>query len=272
MDEDENVTALTEEEEELLQKQLILIEKERIAVELEKNYDHLQSVSMAIYNNLSDELILKTSKEERQYFSYNTTTLTYGEITFNGMYRIFQKLRELGFVETFGGVFVDIGHGSGKCVFAATLCHNFQTTYGIEILSGLYKISQKAYSNWIKIRQDLSQAKRATNLSFHIGDALLLDWSNGDIVFINSTCFDKRMMQQFAKLAGRLKYGSYVITVTYKLSSKVYELVSSFEADFSWGQGIVLIHRRLEELEEGQVSDINFLKSIGIQVKALVDS
>ena len=84
------------------------------------------------------EEILNTSKEERKYFSYNTTTLTYGEITFNGMYKIFQKLRELGFVETFGGVFVDIGHGSGKCVFAACLCHNFQATYGIEILSGLY--------------------------------------------------------------------------------------------------------------------------------------
>jgi len=267
---DENTTVtLSEEEEELLRKQLILLENERIAIELEKDYDHLYNTLLSIYNNISYNNILKQSKDEREYYSYNTTTLTYSEITFNGIYNIFKKLRLLGFIETFGGIFIDIGSGSGNAVFGACLCHNFQATYGIEILSSLYKISQKAFNNWIDIRQNLSQAKRATNLSFHIGDALLLDWSDGDIVFINSTCFDKDMMQQFGKLAGRLKYGSYVITVTFKLPSKVFELVSSFEADFSWGKGIVLIHRRLEELEEGQVTDVNFLKSIGIQVKAI---
>lgn len=267
MDETSSVVVLSEEEEEILRKQLELIENENRAIELEKSYDYLYKIVLSLYSDISNDNILKASKDERQYFGYNTTSLTHGEISFHGIYNIFQKLRSLGFIETFGGIFVDIGSGSGKAVFSASLCHNFQATYGIEILSSLYKISQKANSNWMEIRLNMSQAKRATNLSFHIGDALLLDWSNGDVVFINSTCFDKTMMQQFGKLAGRLKYGSYVITVTFKLPSKVFELLSSFEAEFSWGKGIVLIHRRLEELEEGQVSDIQFLKSIGVQVK-----
>ena len=269
MEETGGAIAALSEEEELLRKQLLIIELENKALELEKSYDHLHNTILLTYNNISDEQILKISKEEREYYSYTTTTLTYSEISFDGMYKIFKKLRDLGFVETFGGNYVDIGAGSGKTIFTACLCHNFQSCYGIEILSGLYNVSQKALNNWTKVRTELSQGKRATNISFHIGDALLLDWSNGDIVFINSTCFDKSMMQKLAKLAGRLKYGSYVITVTFKLPSKVYELVSSLEVDFSWGKGTVLIHKRLEELEEGQVTDITFLKSIGIQVKEI---
>jgi hypothetical protein len=39
-----------------------------------------------------------------------------------------------------GGIFYDVGSGSGRGVFAATLLHNFDKAEGIEILTGLHAV------------------------------------------------------------------------------------------------------------------------------------
>ena len=40
-----------------------------------------------------------------------------------------------------GGIFYDIGSGTGKPALAAALLHDFDQVNGIEILDGLYRIS-----------------------------------------------------------------------------------------------------------------------------------
>ena len=46
-----------------------------------------------------------------------------------------------GFLQRPGGIFYDLGSGTGKPCVAAAVLHNFDICYGIEILEGLYSMS-----------------------------------------------------------------------------------------------------------------------------------
>lgn len=43
------------------------------------------------------------------------------------------------------------------------------------------------------------------------------DWSDGDVVFANSTCFDDSLMRRMASAATALKKGTFFITLTKRL-------------------------------------------------------
>lgn len=62
------------------------------------------------------------------------STLTYGEVDFISLGEIFYTIRERYGGIPSGGVFYDLGHGTGKGVLAAALLHNFDSVRGIEIL------------------------------------------------------------------------------------------------------------------------------------------
>ncbi len=48
----------------------------------------------------------------------------------------------------------------------------------------------------------------------HQGSFLDFDWSDGDVVFANSTCFDDELMLGLSKSAEKLKAGAIVVTFT----------------------------------------------------------
>ena len=49
-----------------------------------------------------------------------------------------------GFLQNRGGIFYDLGSGTGKGVIGAAILHNFDVCYGIEYLEGLYSLSLDA--------------------------------------------------------------------------------------------------------------------------------
>jgi len=59
--------------------------------------------------------------------------LIYGEVEYKSFYRVLRKINAPP-----GGVFYDLGSGTGKAVFAARLTQDFQRCVGIEILNGLH--------------------------------------------------------------------------------------------------------------------------------------
>lgn len=69
------------------------------------------------------------------------TNLTYGEIDFISIGEIFKTIGERYGGVPDGGIFYDLGHGTGKGVLAAALVHNFDEVRGIELLEGLYNVS-----------------------------------------------------------------------------------------------------------------------------------
>ena len=77
---------------------------------------------------------------------YASSTLVYGEIEFIPFAEILQKVKGYGGLQQSGGVFSDVGCGSGRPVFGAALFHDFDRCVGIEILEGLHKVSMSFVS------------------------------------------------------------------------------------------------------------------------------
>lgn len=81
------------------------------------------------------------SKKERDELGNSSSTLTYGEVEFVSIGEIFETINtRYGNIPS-GGVFYDLGSGTGKGVIAGALLHNFDKSVGIEILEGLYNVS-----------------------------------------------------------------------------------------------------------------------------------
>lgn len=67
------------------------------------------------------------------------------------------------------------------------------------------------------------------------GSFLDYDWSDGDVVFANSTCFDDALMKDMADQAAKLKPGAVFVTFTKGLNSKAFEVLERKRYKMSWG-------------------------------------
>ena len=95
--------------------------------------------------------VSKKEREDRQLAK--DATLIYGEFIYETLGLILEKIKKfygkpnkgssgsVGFLQRPGGIFYDLGSGTGKAVIAAAILHNFDVCYGIEILEGLYSTS-----------------------------------------------------------------------------------------------------------------------------------
>lgn len=97
----------------------------------------------------------RLSVEERRRERLGETSLVYGEVSFDSFARCLWA-PEAALPRT-GGVFVDLGHGSGRGIVAAALLHDFDELVGIELLHGLFHASLAV--------QEVGTASRTT-LSF----------------------------------------------------------------------------------------------------------
>lgn len=78
------------------------------------------------------------------------------------------------------------------------------------------------------------------------GDFLEEDWTRGDIVFMNASCYDQELMEKVEAKAGLLKKGSILIVTTKKLESEKFKLLTSFRREMSWGKASVRIYQKTE--------------------------
>lgn len=169
-------------------------------------------------------------------FIFYCQSLIYGEVEFDSFYRVLRKISPPP-----GGVFYDLGSGTGKAVMVARLTQDFERCEGIEILKSLHEQGAKIvdrYNKYFKNKLCLGQKQEAkvtevdsqftfffhfiflTFTYFSQGSLLEFDWSDGDVVFANSTCFDDDLMRQLGEQAERLKPGSIVVTFTKGINNK----------------------------------------------------
>jgi hypothetical protein len=62
--------------------------------------------------------------------------------------------------------------------------------------------------------QESLERKKYINITLTHGDATVISWSDADVVFINSTCFDDSLLEKLAEQASDLKPGTFVFTIT----------------------------------------------------------
>ena len=189
----------------------------------------------AAYNELFTDTSLEIgksiSKDERDKRNLNEEkSLIYGEVEFNSFYRILRKINPEA-----GLTFYDLGSGTGKAVFAARFTQDFARCIGIEILQGLHnqasKISQRYNSDF---RSVLCSSQRQ-HAAVYQGSFLEFDWTDGDVIFANSTCFDDELMESMSRMAEGLRPGAILVTFTKGINSKCFELLEKKREKMSWG-------------------------------------
>ncbi|KAG7399611.1 hypothetical protein PHYBOEH_008399 [Phytophthora boehmeriae] len=218
----------------------------------EETMTTMTQIFEALYQEHPLKVAKQASREERREREIISMSLVYGEIAFAPFKVVLDVLKRWHHVlKKPGGVFLDIGSGSGKAVFAAALLHDFDACQGIEVLEGLHAISQQVLQRWekqIKPTFALSMQKKRTRISFTLGDALVVDWpANADLIFLNSTCFGERLMHALArKLAQCCKLGAIVITATHKIpDTHNFEVLRQLTVtQEAWGDATWYLHRK----------------------------
>jgi SAM-dependent methyltransferase len=177
-----------------------------------------------LYNALFDTCSLEygktVSKAERQEKELTAVkSLIYGEVEFHSFAKVLRKIPAPK-----GAVFYDLGSGTGKAVFVARLLHDFSRCCGMEVLAGLAAAAAEVAA---KYEDGGFRAFLAVEGSVELvsGSLLEADWSDGDVVFANSTCFDDDLMAAMGEQAEALKPGAYFVTFTKGLSSPAFEVM-----------------------------------------------
>lgn len=165
---------------------------------------------------------------DREAQGLNEFTFIYGEMPFY----TFAAILETCELES-GGVFMDLGSGTGKVVCAAALLHDFERCIGIELLPSLYQCS-------CEVQQRLHDER----VQFKQEDYFDTDISQATVVYLNATgLFDDQWQAMQEKLLC-LPDNALVILTSKKLPAP-FALIDARQRVMSWGMNRVFIYRKL---------------------------
>ena len=180
---------------------------------------------------------------------------------------------------------VDLGHGTGRGIVAASLVYGgsiFSQILGIEIVPELYQISKTTTSqeyiashkdkidgflhikhnsgytssnnDGSKVREEFTVTEdKKCDIFISLGDFLSTErldgvyreWTDADIVFANSTCFSYDLIVQISSMAEKLRPGTIFISLTQSLPSPCFEIIHQYTLPMSWGAATCFIQQRL---------------------------
>jgi SAM-dependent methyltransferase len=209
--------------------------------EVESSISEAEQLFNKIYESVSYERAKDASLDARaKMTAAEKIGLTYGEVVFKSMETIFKCLWRYApeFFAASGGVFYDLGSGSGRPVMMAATLHSFSSCIGIEVLPSLHELALEAKSTYDALTVAGRAAKTRPEVSCLLGSILNLDicdWTNGDVVFSNSTAFDDALFIEVAKIASRLRPGALVVTLTANIEDRHnFEILEELRLEMSW--------------------------------------
>ena len=77
------------------------------------------------------------------------------------------------------------------------------------------------------------------------GDATRVNWSDADVLFMNSTCYDERLMKTLSSISERMKQGSFCITFTKVLPSGLWKVLEFETHRMTWGSATIYIQKKV---------------------------
>lgn len=182
--------------------------------------------------DLSNRAKARLNKEDKSF--------TYGEIIPSAM-RVFLNTIQ----PEQASVFYDLGSGTGKAVMLAALSGVFKAVRGVELLEELHDAAERIHQKYtFAVEPYLPANHIRPSIQFFNGDIISHDFSDGDVVYLNSTCYPDTMMTTLAQACERLKPGSSVITLSKPLGSNAFTLTHSDQCRMGWGEVTVLVYRR----------------------------
>lgn len=126
---------------------------------------------------------------DKSLFIKNNYSDTYGELTAEGLKKIFKS------IDTENKIFYDLGSGTGNTIFRASINYKLKKCIGIELAHSRYIHSKKLLNtincNFIKNKIDLKY-----------GDILFENISDADIIYLSNCCFSRETNQ---KISNKIK-------------------------------------------------------------------
>jgi len=214
-----------------------------------------------------------SKKERENKNNIKDANLVYGELNFETLAIALEKIKNVygkplvgssgidGIMQSRGGTFYDLGSGTGKAVVAAAVMYNFDLCCGIEILEGLYSVSfdvMATYNTKGKAHPYMAGREHDTHVQMVMGDFLDLkvkDWTEADVVYMNSTCYDDRLIGKVTDLALGMKKGSFMISITKRLPIDDFLVLEFTMCPMSWGDATLYIMQKLTEPRESKNFD-----------------
>ncbi|KAJ8602569.1 hypothetical protein CTAYLR_008762 [Chrysophaeum taylorii] len=198
-----------------------------------------------VYRAWPSDLGKQLSKSARATFKTPLLPLVYGEIDFSSFSATLSKVRTFGGLPV-GGSFYDLGSGVGRPCVAAAVGFPLSKAVGIEYLVELHRVSKEAQRRYEEFNASVDDA---TSIDFVRGDFTNLadcDWTDGDVVFANSTCFDTAMRVAVSACALRLRKGAFFVSSTRLfLPEHDFQTLSADLVSMSWGQATVFIQKKI---------------------------
>jgi SAM-dependent methyltransferase len=195
---------------------------------------------------------LSLDARERDPLQFGPLSFTYGEITFQNIAHLFELIRNQttpNVLHGCGGVFYDLGCGTGKPSFAAALLHDFDTVGGVEMVADLLNVTEEVTAQWAAMSEPGGPLEKSkTRFNFVQGDATIfsdLDWSVADMVFIHATCFSDEFIQEIAELVPKLREGSLLVSISRMFAPRpLFRLIADYDTDLDWGEATIYVHQR----------------------------
>jgi len=183
---------------------------------------------------------MRISLSERDRLHISNSDLTYGEInptTFADMLALVQPQP--------GEVFYDLGSGAGKAVYSAAMLYDWSKCSGIELLPGLYMVSQKlleGFNAMPEVKKNFP-GKRFP-IEFIQEDFLNADFSDADVIFLHATTFGPMIWDPLMVKLRDLKSGVRVIVNTKQLDSSYFDKMSEHIREMGWGESTVFTYKK----------------------------
>jgi hypothetical protein len=199
-----------------------------------------------LYEKLPTEKIKADVKSSLTEIEGDQASLVYGDIDFFSFANILVKIKPRT-----GEIFVDLGSGTGRAVAAAMILYGdvLSRSVGIEILPRLHRSAASVINDLIlEMAANPTFASHSCEAMVEEGDVLDeggFNWTTGDIIFINSTCFSDTLFQRVAAKCEQLKSGTRVLTLTKHLTSSRFKISSSINYTMSWGLATCFFQTKL---------------------------
>jgi len=185
------------------------------------------------------------SRKERKSKGLVAPHLAYSEITYQSLGTVLAKIRQYhGGLQDGGGVFYDLGSGTGKAVCAAAILHTFDKCVGIEVLQTLHEVAIELLDTFDRtVKPTLGDSP--PEVQFVLGDILEMEWPDATVVFANCTCYSQTLMANIIQRCSPLREGTFFISVSKRLKSDAWKVLDSQLLEMNWGTATVFIHQKI---------------------------
>jgi len=207
-----------------------------------------------LYNDLPPSKIKYLSRQSAlRQENADQKELVYAEVPLEIIDRIFAYLTENSLLRE-GGVFVDLGAGAGKCVFASSLYFGGSSCIGIETIAEMHELSKQLLEKFKpEMQENLPEGFPRSDIDFINGDFIeeLPKLQDVSVALMFSTLFSTETQMKVLESATSLEPGTIFITFTQKFpENDSWELLHSEQMATSYGSLTFFIHRRIKPPEE----------------------